>query len=520
MSQPSPVSHTRRSPWRPVFTTLLAPVLLATALVSAADAATLYVAPNGSDSNPGTESQPFRTIQRAANVVNPGDTVIVEDGIYTGTGVGTSCASSTSRPVVCLSRGGTSSAWVTFRARNPLGAKVNGDNNRSTHGFRFLSSANYIRVEGFDVYGMGSSNSGVSAFQIYSGGHDVEIVGNAIHDIGRLCTDHVYGMSAVFIQNARVTVAANLIYNIGRFAPGEQGCQTSTSNYQNHDHGIYVNGKSDGYAPGARDIHVVNNRFSNIQRGWPVQVYPDPVNNLQILHNTFAMPNPYRNGHVLLAASTSNSRIANNVFYEPTLAGINFSSGTHTQLTVTHNLSSRNISTSQPSGVTFTGNIANTDPQVSDADYIPYPTSPAIDRGLTLAEVTKDINGASRPYGAAVDIGADEYRPAGGGSGGGGGGGCGCPEGDTTAPTVTITAPSANASVKRKVSLAADATDNVGVVTVEFFVDGALIRSDPSSPYTATWNSNGAAKGPHTVSVTATDAAGNQKSASLVVILQ
>src|SRR5436190_18685183 len=84
--------------------------------------ATYYVAPRGADSNPGSQSRPFRTIQHAADIVNPGDTVIVEDGTYNGTGTGTACASATSRPVVCLTRGGTIQRWITFRARHKLGA--------------------------------------------------------------------------------------------------------------------------------------------------------------------------------------------------------------------------------------------------------------------------------------------------------------------------------------------------------------------------------------------------------------
>src|SRR2546430_6204833 len=38
--------------------------------------ATYYVAPTGSDSNPGTSAAPWRTIQKAANTLNGGDTVI------------------------------------------------------------------------------------------------------------------------------------------------------------------------------------------------------------------------------------------------------------------------------------------------------------------------------------------------------------------------------------------------------------------------------------------------------------
>ena len=45
--------------------------------------ATYHVSPTGSDSNPGSEARPFRTIQKAADGVKPGDTVLVDDGVYT-----------------------------------------------------------------------------------------------------------------------------------------------------------------------------------------------------------------------------------------------------------------------------------------------------------------------------------------------------------------------------------------------------------------------------------------------------
>ncbi|MBN1675057.1 MAG: right-handed parallel beta-helix repeat-containing protein [Kiritimatiellae bacterium] len=44
------------------------------------------------------------------------------------------------------------------------------------------------------------------------------------------------------------------------------------------------------------------------------------------------------------------------------------------------------------------------------AEPRPQPGSPAIDRGLALAEVTADIEGVRRPQGAAHDIGAYEFR--------------------------------------------------------------------------------------------------------------
>lgn len=43
---------------------------------------TYYVAVNGNDSNLGTENQPWKTIQKAANTLTAGDVVYIKAGIY------------------------------------------------------------------------------------------------------------------------------------------------------------------------------------------------------------------------------------------------------------------------------------------------------------------------------------------------------------------------------------------------------------------------------------------------------
>jgi hypothetical protein len=83
-----------------------------------ARATTYYVPPSGSDSSSGSVSAPFKTIQKAANIVNPGDTVIVKDGTYTDT--------DSNDIIVSLARCGTASNWVTFKAENKWGTKLNG----------------------------------------------------------------------------------------------------------------------------------------------------------------------------------------------------------------------------------------------------------------------------------------------------------------------------------------------------------------------------------------------------------
>jgi parallel beta-helix repeat protein len=45
-------------------------------------AAKYYVGKNGSDKNPGTENSPWLTIQKAADTLQPGDTVLIRQGIY------------------------------------------------------------------------------------------------------------------------------------------------------------------------------------------------------------------------------------------------------------------------------------------------------------------------------------------------------------------------------------------------------------------------------------------------------
>jgi hypothetical protein len=60
---------------------LLAGIVLVCA-TGGARAATYYVAINGDDANPGTAAQPWRTVQKAANVMVAGDNVLISPGNY------------------------------------------------------------------------------------------------------------------------------------------------------------------------------------------------------------------------------------------------------------------------------------------------------------------------------------------------------------------------------------------------------------------------------------------------------
>src|SRR4051812_25692979 len=58
-------------------------VLLCQFLASAGlRAATYYVATNGNNSNPGTQSQPFLSVQKGVDTARAGDSVLVGSGVY------------------------------------------------------------------------------------------------------------------------------------------------------------------------------------------------------------------------------------------------------------------------------------------------------------------------------------------------------------------------------------------------------------------------------------------------------
>jgi hypothetical protein len=79
-------------------------------------AGALYVAPNGNDANPGTLSQPLRTVQRAVDLAQPGNTILLRGGTY---------APSSN---IQLLKNGTTSQPITLSNYNGERAIIDGEN--------------------------------------------------------------------------------------------------------------------------------------------------------------------------------------------------------------------------------------------------------------------------------------------------------------------------------------------------------------------------------------------------------
>jgi len=94
-----------------------------------------------------------------------------------------------------------------------------------------------------------------------------------------------------------------------------------------------------------------------------------------------------------------------------------------------------------------------------------------------------------------------------------------CPSPDTTPPTVRITSPASGATVSGTITVAASASDNVGVVGVQFKYNGINFDTEKTTPpYSATGYTNNVPNGTYTLTAVARDAAGNLTTSAPVTV--
>ena len=87
----------------------------------------------------------------------------------------------------------------------------------------------------------------------------------------------------------------------------------------------------------------------------------------------------------------------------------------------------------------------------------------------------------------------------------------------STPPSVTLTAPAGGALLTGTVTLSATASDNVAVSRVDFLVNGSLVGSDNTVPYSLNWNSATVADGAATITAHAVNSANLSADSSVVV---
>ncbi|HMF95665.1 MAG TPA: Ig-like domain-containing protein [Vicinamibacterales bacterium] len=151
-------------------------------------------------------------------------------------------------------------------------------------------------------------------------------------------------------------------------------------------------------------------------------------------------------------------------------------------------------------GVQFTLDSANFGSEVTASPYtITWDTTTTPNGSHALSAIARDAAG-NKTTAAAVTVIVGNV--------------------DSTPPTISMTAPANGATASgTNVTISAKASDNVGVVGVQFLLDSAPLGAEVvASPYTLNWNSTTTANGTHTLAARARDSAGNQATAPAVTV--
>ena len=416
----------------------------------------------GSDANPGTVDQPWKTIQKAADTMWPGSTVLVRAGDYPAR--------------VQIRNSGNAQAPITYLAEGEV--RMNG----------FTILANYIAIRGFDI--SNTADDWKEGWGIFIEGSNCTIENNYVHfatrggivtwvntSVGNPSTTTMYnvirnnrlyrnGMTGIEVQGRYNLVEGNEISGTVQKHPKASdppgGGDANGINFhgisniirRNYIHDILFgipenpdphidcfqtyadawheaaqnavieqnlcyNLQAQSLAEmgqgvmieNSKDLIIRNNVFKNY-----ISVYASTTNErLKIYNNTFvstlAIPPSGMFSSIYLTNSPGTS-IKNNIFYDFPTDAITLFDGTSRQgLDVDHNVVYRSDGR-RPTGSPYPNDLWGVNPKLADpanGNYKLTSGSPAIDSGRTLPDVSNDYNGATRPQGTGYDIGAFEY---------------------------------------------------------------------------------------------------------------
>ena len=200
-------------------------VLFAVTSLWAQTAKTYYVAKNGSDSNPGTQAEPWLTISHGANTARAGDTVYVMAGVY--------------NELVNLPHSGKAAAPITFESYPGQAAIIDGTGLKvsGTQGLITIAGVrSYITVSGFEMRNLTTASAGAVPCGVWitGSGAGIRILNNLIHDItttakhGNACGLFAYGTARTPIS--QLVVNGNELYDL---QTGESESMTLNGNVTN-----------------------------------------------------------------------------------------------------------------------------------------------------------------------------------------------------------------------------------------------------------------------------------------------
>jgi hypothetical protein len=427
----------------------------------APQATVYYVATTGSDANPGTLTRPWRTVQKAADTLQAGDTVYIHAGTY--------------HEQVMLQNSGSAGQYITYAAYPEETVTLDGSGITlpdDLAGLFHISGKRYIRVSGLRVINAGpnDNNAGImvldssniivennSTYNTNSSGigvwgsNNVTVDGNRIEEAGgggwQECIS-VAGTDTFEVSNNEVLnchkegicakqgasngkIYRNYVHDtdhVGIYVDAHDEHTYNIDVFQNVVHGI---AHKDGFTIASEqgglleNVSVYNNvAYSNQFDGLGISgccpgPASHPMRNIQIVNNTsynnglgewgggIGVGNPDVEGLVI-----RNNICSQNLSFQIAV-GLSIPPENYT---VDHNLIDgfRGL---VGDGEIYGDDYVEGDPLFANpagADFHLQPGSPAIDMGSEVDAPDDDFDGTSRPQdgdddgSAAFDIGAYE----------------------------------------------------------------------------------------------------------------
>ena len=368
---------------------------------------TFFTATDGNDSNPGTRSQPFRTIGHAVPLLEAGDLLFIRQGEYREYVSTVSSplggGSGWDRPIVVAGMPGET---VVIRPPDRQGSEplINLsfprqqylvfdnlvlDAQDATLPLRSQSRdgkdslPNHIRLINCEL-----ANSKGSA--VFLAGEDHQFINCRIHDNGHSSKDH--GLHVGGGKN--IIHGCDIYHNFGSGIYLYSDFQETASNNVIRGNRIHDNGPSDGTSSEAPGIALNTGRknllYDNVIWGNPCGIVVDNQGCEERIFNNTVCGNRGPGIAIGKDKETHDNEVRNNILFrnrEPNL--LNLSKTT----TADHN--------------TVDSNPHFREPAINDFHL--QADSPAIDTGVKIPEVRSDHDGIPRPQGKEYDRGAYEY---------------------------------------------------------------------------------------------------------------
>lgn len=435
-----------------VWTTIVLGVLL---FANVGTSATYYVATTGSDSNPGTDSAPWRTVSRAAQRLQPGDAVFIRGGTY-------------HEQVILANSGSDENSRITYAAypgETPIldGTGVTPYTNE-WGGLIDIGGKSHIVIRGLTVRntaGMGGV-TGVAGIHT-DGGHDITVTRCTIYNTrssgvglwnstntgsvkSYVTSNDIYQavnggtQECISVSNSSyVDVSYNAVHGGVNLPNGGEGIDVKeASRYVEVHHNtvydlpgdvaIYI----DAYASVLSNVAVYGNMI--YEAGYGIGVACEQggtANNVEIYNNVVRNTGTQGIEITSYGGGQRNAiKIYDNTVYANATGGINIASTAISGVEVYNNISASNGNyqlqvASEANIATFYNLLYGTQGSYKGTHYLTanplfvsatdmhlQPSSPAIDTGTGTGAPLSDYDGVGRPQGSGYDMGAYEYVSA------------------------------------------------------------------------------------------------------------